>query len=248
MSVWKRPNLLEWVSALFLFLMTREWLLPLQTLTDTGNLWPFYTIAAGVLLIDVIVPYRWLTLPVKLVGILLLLHTSFIDGPLLGTEWVKALFGQIMHDLPHAFNRDWGSMSLVSRNAMFDVILAVLLSMVTYLVLEQRQGLWFVVLTELYLAVLDTFLPYDADGGIIRTLICGFLLLAISHVTTIAKQADVGGKRGWVLLRSLITPVLIIAVSVGIGYAAPKKEASWPDRSDILQEKKPAQLSVSSKR
>ncbi|MDF2683860.1 MAG: hypothetical protein K0R47_5050 [Brevibacillus sp.] len=229
MSVWKRPNLLEWVSALLLFLMLREWLIPLQELTDTGILWPFLVIAASILIIDQLVPYRWLTLPVKLLVILLLLHTTLFDYPLFGTEWLKELAAQVLRDIPLAFHQDWGAMSPVSRNALFNLLLTVLLSMITYLVLEQRQGLWFVVLTELYLAVLDTFLPYEGDGGIIRTLIYGFLLLAVSHMTTMTKQATLAGNRSWIAIRTLIAPILIIAVSVGIAYSAPKKDASWPD-------------------
>ncbi|WP_238933540.1 transglutaminase-like domain-containing protein [Brevibacillus choshinensis] len=229
MRVWKRPSLLEWVSALLLFLMIREWLLPLQELTDTGMLWPFLGIAAIVLILDQIIPYRWLTLPIKLVVILFLLHTTLFDTSIFGTQWLKELAAQMLRDIPHAFQQDWGAMSPVTRNALFDLLLTVLLSMITYLVLEQRQGLWFVVLTELYLAVLDTFLPYEGDGGIIRTLIYGFLLLAVSHLTTMTKHATLAGNRSWIALRTLIAPILIIAVSVGIAYSAPKKDASWPD-------------------
>lgn len=229
MRVWKRPNLLEWVSALLLFLMLREWLIPLQELTDTGILWPFLVIAASVLIIDQLIPYRWLTLPVKLLVILLLLHTTLFDYPLFGTEWLKELSAQILRDIPLIFHQDWASMSPVSRNTLFDLLLVVLLSMITYLVLEQRHGLWFVILTELYLAVLDTFLPYEGDGGIIRTLIYGFLLLAVSHMTTMTKHATLAGNRSWIAVRTLIAPILIIAVSVGIAYSAPKKDASWPD-------------------
>jgi len=229
MSIWKRPTLLEWVSALLLFLMLREWLLPLTVLTDTGILWPFLTIAAGVLVMDTLVPYRWLTMPVKLLGVLLLLHSTLFDYPLFDAEWLKLLSGQIMRDIPLAFHQDWASMSPVSRNALFDFVLVVLLSMIAYLVLEQRQGLWFVVLTEMYLAVLDTFLPYEGDGGIVRTLIYGSLLLAVSHLTTMTKHAALAGNRNWIALRSLLAPIVIIGVSVGIAYTAPKLDASWPD-------------------
>ncbi|MFD2368625.1 DUF4129 domain-containing transglutaminase family protein [Brevibacillus sp. GCM10020057] len=229
MSILKRPTLLEWISALLLFLMLREWLLPLQELTDTGVLWPFLTIAAGVLVMDTLVPYRWLTLPVKLLGLLFLLHSTLFDYPLFDTEWLKALYGQILRDIPLALHQDWASMSPVSRNAMFDLVLIVLMSMITYLVLEQRQGLWFVVLTEVYLAVLDTFLPYEGDGGIVRTLICGFLLLAVSHLTSMTRHAKLAGNRSWLMLRSLLAPIVVIGVSVGIAYTAPKMDASWPD-------------------
>ncbi|MFP3393311.1 DUF4129 domain-containing transglutaminase family protein [Brevibacillus sp. SIMBA_040] len=229
MNVWKRPTILEWVSALLLFLLLREWLFPMQELTDTGILWPFYIIAAGVLIIDVLVPFRWMTLPIKLLGLLWLLHATLFDTPLFGTEWLDELYGNIVRDFPLALQQNWADMSLVSRNAMFDLALLILISMLTYLVLEQRQGLWFVFLTELYLCVLDTFLPYDASAGIVRTFIYGFLLLTVSHLTKMTSMATLAGKKARILGNSVLASLLIIAISVGIGYAAPKKDASWPD-------------------
>ena len=229
MNVWKRPTILEWVSALLLFLLLREWLFPMQELTDTGILWPFFMIAAGVLIIDVLVPFRWMTLPIKLLGLLWLLHATLFDTPLFGTEWLDELYGNIVRDFPLALQQNWADMSLVSRNAMFDLALLILISMLTYLVLEQRQGLWFVFLTELYLCVLDTFLPYDASAGIVRTLIYGFLLLTVSHLTKMTSMATLAGKKVRILGNSVLASLLIIAISVGIGYAAPKKDASWPD-------------------
>ncbi|MEJ8548543.1 transglutaminase TgpA family protein [Brevibacillus borstelensis] len=229
MSVWRRPKGLEWLAALFLFLMLREWLLPLSELTDTGTLWPFYMIAAGILLIDLVVPYRWLTFPVKLFGILWIIHWQFFATPLVSTEWLYEVYASLVRDVPLAIHQEWTSMSLISRNLLFSLMLTVLISMVTYLVLEQRQGLWFVFLTELYLAVLDTFLPYEADGAIIRTLIYGFMLLAVAHLTAISKQAPIAGKRRWTLWNTLIAPVLILAVVVSVAYAGPKKDPVWPD-------------------
>lgn len=229
MHEWKRPTLLDVISSLFLFLLVREWLLPLQVLTDTGDLTPFYWIAAGVILVDLLMPYRWLSFPFKAIGLLWLLHRTHFETPFWERKWLIELYQNIVHDIPLVLAQDWGAMSILSRNALFDLMLIVLISMITFLVLEQRQVLWFVVMTESYLALLDTFMPYEADGGIIRTLIYGFLLLAITHLTKMTRMATVNGKRGWVLANSILAPMLIIAMSVGIAYAAPKKDASWPD-------------------
>ncbi|WP_421617180.1 transglutaminase TgpA family protein [Brevibacillus sp. TJ4] len=229
MKIWKLPSVLEWGAAVLLFLLLREWLLPLQSLTDTGFLWPFYSIVAISLIIDLFVPYRWLTFPVKLLGILVLLHATFIQSPLWDLEWLEAVYGQFVRDIPLAFQQEWLEMHPISRNLLFDVMLIALASLISYLVLEQRQVLWFVVMSELYLAVLDTFMPYEADGGIMRALIFGFLLLAITHLGKVSQNATFTGKRGWVLANSLLAPLVIIAVSVGFAYAAPKKDPSWPD-------------------
>lgn len=108
MSVWKRSTIWQWISALLLFFMLREWLLPLQELTDTGVLWPFLVIVAGVLVIDVAIPHRWATLPLKVLGLLWLLHATLFDAPLFATDWLAELYRHIVHDLPLAFRQDWG--------------------------------------------------------------------------------------------------------------------------------------------
>lgn len=229
MSIWRRPQGLEWAAALCLFLMLREWLLPLGELTDTGTLWPFYVIVAGILLIDLVVPYRWLTFPLKLAGILWVVHRDFSDTAFFSKDWLIQVYTSLLRDLPLAMQQDWTTMLPLSRNLLFDLMLVLLISMVTYLVLEQRQGLWFVFLTELYLAVLDTFLPYEADGAIIRTLIYGFLMLAVAHLHTMSRRAPVVGKSRWTIWRALLAPVLIVTFAVGVAYAGPKKEPIWPD-------------------
>jgi len=227
--MWKRPKALEWLAAVFLFLILREWLLPLKELTDTGALTPFYCIVAGVLLIDLVVQWRWLTFPFKVIGILWLLHSHYFATPFFDGEWLREVYVRLANDIPLLLQQNWVEMSPISRNGLFYLLLITLVSLLTFLVLEQRQGLWFVFLTELYLAILDTFLPYEADGGIMRTLIFGFLLLAVSHLNAISKAASVAGKGRITLWNTLVAPLLIISLTVGIAYAAPKKAASWPD-------------------
>ncbi len=227
--VWKRPKGLELLAAAFLFLMLREWLLPLKDLTDTGELSLFYWITAGVLLIDLVIQWRWLTYPIKIFGVLWLLYSEYFVTPFFDTEWIKELYVRIMHDVPLILQMNWTEMSVISRNGLFYLLLVTLVSLLTYLVLEQRQGLWFVFLTELYLAILDTFMPYEADGAIIRTLIIGFLLLAVTHLHAMQKVAAIADKGRVTWWNFLVAPLLIISLTVGIAYAAPKKAASWPD-------------------
>ncbi|MGE7271322.1 DUF4129 domain-containing transglutaminase family protein [Brevibacillus panacihumi] len=248
MYEWRRPTILDMISALFLFLLLREWLLPLQELTDTGALWPFYTIAGTVILMDLFLPYRWLTFPFKLLGVLWLLHAAFFDTSFWEKEWLIDLYAQIVRDMPLVLSQDWGAMSVISRNGMFDLMLLVMISMITYLVLEQRQVLWFVVMTEAYLALLDTFMPYEADGGIVRSLLYGFLLLAISHLTKVTSIATLNGKRGWMVANAIMAPLLVLGVSIGIAYTAPKKEASWPDPISYLMGSDQATTAVGMKK
>jgi len=225
----RQTGLLDWLAALFLFLLLREWLLPLPELTDTADLSVFMYILGGALLLDMIGKWRSLTFVLKMLGILWLLHDNFFVTPFFDTEWIKELLIRLQSDLPLALQQNWVEMSPVSRNALFYLMLMLMVSLLSYLVLEQRQGLWFVFISEAYLAVLDTFMPYEADGAIIRTLIYGFLLLAVIHISSLDKWMTGNSRSRFSYVKSLLAPVLIISLTVGVAYGAPKKAASWPD-------------------
>ncbi len=228
-QVFRRVRLLDGLAAGCLFLLLREWLLPLPALTDTADIRVFLSICAGVLLLDLLLAWRWLAFLLKLAGVLWLLHDAFFATPLFDASWIGEMMARLRHDVPYVLEQNWLAMSLISRNLLFDLMLVALGSLLSYLVLEQRQGLWFVFLTEVYLATLDTFLPYDADGGIIRSLIAGFLLLAILHLRHMEKLVFGQRRNRLAYGKSLVAAVMVIALSVGIAYGAPKQAASWPD-------------------
>lgn len=224
----RRVNAMDWLAAVFLFLLLREWLLPLPSLTDTSEVAPFLYLAAGILFLDLLLEWRWLATTLKLGGGLWLLHHTFFVTPLFAPEWLKEVYVRFVQDVPLIYAQNWPNMSPVSRSLLFYLLIVILVSLLSYLVLEQRQGLWFVFMTEAYLATLDTFMPYDADGGIIRSLIAGFFMLAVLHFSAMEKLAG-KGKNRFAFWKSLLAPVLIISLSVGVAYSAPKQEASWPD-------------------
>lgn len=227
-------RVLDWLAALFLFLLIREWLLPLPVLTDTGDLTSFYLLAGGVLLCDLFIASRLLAALLKLAGIGYLLHSGFFVTPLFDTRWLSELAERLVRDVPLIFQQNWLEMSPITRNLLFDLMLVLIVSLLFFLIVELRQGLWFVILTEGYLATLDTFLPYEADGAVIRSLVVGFLLLATIHFASVAAaaHAPVRGKMG--VWRMLLAPAMIICLTVGVAYAGPKKEPSWPDPVPFL--------------
>ncbi len=227
--LFRQPNLLDWLAAIFLFCLLREWLLPLLELTDTAELGAFYYIIAGVLVLDTLLRARWLTIVANLGLVFWLIHHSFFVTPFFQVEWIKDLVAGIERDIPLAMQQKWLEMSIISRNFLFYLLLLCLVTLLSYLVLRQRQAMWFVFITEAYLAILDTFMPYKADGAIMRALVAGFLLLAVTHFTSMARTASARDSTNRSYGKLLLAPVLIIGVTVGIAYLAPKHDAIWPD-------------------
>lgn len=227
-QIFRRVKAMDWLAAIFLFLLLREWLLPLTELTDTSEVTPFLLLTASVLLIDMLFEWRWLGVLLKLGSGMWFLHQTFFVTPFFKLQWMQETYERFVQDVPLLYTQQWLGMSPVTRSLLFYLLILVLVSILGYLVLQQRQGLWFVFLTEAYLATLDTFMPYDADSGIIRALIAGFIMLAVLHFSAMEKLAG-PGKSKLTYWKSLIAPLLIISFSVGFAYSAPKANASWPD-------------------
>ncbi|MGD8191786.1 DUF4129 domain-containing transglutaminase family protein [Brevibacillus ginsengisoli] len=228
LQFFRRVKVMDWLAAIFLFLLLREWLLPLPILTDTSEATPFLLLTAGVLLIDMLFEWRWLGFLLKMGFGLWMLHQTFFETSFFKMEWLRETYERLIHDIPLLYSQQWLAMSPVTRSLLFYLLLLVLISILSYLVLQQRQGLWFVFMTEAYLATLDTFMPYDADAGIIRSLIVGFIMLAVLHFSAMEKLAGPGQSK-LTYWKSLIAPLLIISFTVGVAYSAPKADASWPD-------------------
>lgn len=220
---------LDWLAAAFLFVLVREWLLPLLHLTDTGDLTAFYYLTGGVLAVDLLLRSRLFGSVLKLAGLLYQLHQNFFLTPLFGKEWMLEIYVRLQRDIPLAVSQHWTEMSPITRNLLFYLLIVGMLSLLSYLVLEQRQALWFVIMTETYLATLDTFLPYQADGAIIRALVAGFLLLAVTHFSAMQQLAPSRGNQQWSDWKTLIAPIMIIALAIGVAYAGPKQAPAWPD-------------------
>jgi len=227
--LFRQTRALYWLASVFLFLLLREWLLPLTVLTDTAELQSFYYVIGFVLFVDLLMHSRAVAFVSKLVFSLWLVHSSYFVTPFFDLMWLTEVYSRFITDLPFILQQDWLLMSPITRNLLFYLMLVTMVSLVSYLVLEQKQTLWFVFVTEAFLATLDTFMPYEADGAIIRALVAGFLLLAIVHFAAIEKSVSPYGQNRFLYVKSLVAPLMIICLSVGVAYAAPKNEPAWPD-------------------
>ncbi|OAJ75019.1 hypothetical protein AYJ08_06440 [Brevibacillus sp. SKDU10] len=235
-SFLKQKKALEWLSALFLFLLLREWLLPLPSLSDTGSISSFLYLVAGIILVDITFRSHWLGLLIKIIGALVIFHAAFVEISFFNPEWILQTLQAVSEDFTKIVNQEWANMSIISRNLLFSGMILVLVSLLNYLVLEQRQGLWFVFITISYLAVLDTFMPFNGSGAIMRTLLIGFMLITTLHLSAIQKGFIYRGTQS-AIWKTLVVPLMIVSLAIGVGYASPKAEPNWPDPIGFLQGK-----------
>ncbi|MBO8171682.1 MAG: hypothetical protein H0Z33_07325 [Bacillaceae bacterium] len=220
----------KWTIVVIMLLMVYQWLKPLQAISDTGNITYFIGSFVAFVLIDLTLSqYKIPAILLRIVIIGFVVHNIFIDIPIIYFTWLSVAWEQISGDFHLLFTPKMLEMSPLSRTFYFMIFLSFAESILFYWLVHRKTGLWFIVLTVGYLATLDTFTPYDAGRAIIITLIAGFILLAVLHLTKMVEMFEVSQKQGRWMLNWLLSAFLVIALMMGVAFAAPKSPPSWPD-------------------
>lgn len=213
---------------MFSFLLLWEWLRPLKELTDTGHL----SVFLAFVFISLMMSYFGMPLiPSSLIKVIFTLysvHFMYFEGTFFSSKWFGLLIGNLQSNFGSVMNAEWTELTNVFRTLLFFVLLWLMSYLIHYWLISRKQIFVFFFMTLIYITVLDTFTPYEADVAIVRTVIAGFAVMGMLAYYRIADRAlvkkNLEGAKKWML-----PLVAMILFSVGIGYAAPKADPIWPD-------------------
>jgi transglutaminase-like putative cysteine protease len=213
---------------LFSFLLLWEWLRPLKELTDTGHL----SVFLAFVFISLMMSYFGLPIIpsslIKLVFVLYSIHFMYFEGTFFSSAWFVLFIKNLQNNFGFVLNAEWTELTNVFRTLLFFILLWLMSYLIHYWLISRKQIFVFFFMTLIYITVLDTFTPYEADAAIVRTVIAGFAVMGMLAYYRIADKALV--KKNLDSAKKWMVPlVAMIALSVGIGYAAPKAEPIWPD-------------------
>ncbi|MBM6618624.1 transglutaminase-like domain-containing protein [Bacillus suaedaesalsae] len=215
------------------FLVLWEWLRPLDEVTDTGNLSIFlYFIALSYLLSYFSVPFV-VSFSAKVLLIAYFIHDLFFDGGFFSQEWISAFFSDIVTNFFYMMNADWWEMTNSFRSLLFFVLLWLLAYLMEYWIVQLKKILLFLLMTITYLAVLDTFTPYDSDQAIVRMVVFGFIILGLLKLDRLKEQESLFvHKKLW--MKWLVPLITVTVLTTTVGYFAPKAAPVWPDPIPFL--------------
>ncbi|MDC3417473.1 DUF4129 domain-containing transglutaminase family protein [Aquibacillus salsiterrae] len=222
-------NLYQFIVYLCGFLLFWEWLRPLSIVTDTGNLSLFVMYTAFCFLISILQVKWWLSIPLKLAGLIFVIDGLFISERLFSKAWFYLLYTHGRYNLEVIFQRDFTEMTALFRSFLFLLLLWLMSYLLYYWFVVAKRIFLFVLLTFIYITVLDTFTNYDASIAIVRMFLVSLVAMGItSHLNMVEKESikEIGFKR---LTAWLLPLISIILFSTVIGYAAPKFDPQWPD-------------------
>lgn len=211
-----------------------EWLLPLPYITDTGYIFVFVVATFFFFLINFLQLPSLVVLLLKIVIIYVGLHYIFFEGPV----WQMQSYLYVMNDLFENFIYILSGQILqltdLFRSLLFFVLLAAMSYLLHYWIVHVKRIFIFLLLTVVFVTILDTFTAYDATLAIIRIFVIGFLLLGFVRIIRKMEESDVVVRSKWLFSRLLLSLTSVILLAGLLGIAGPKFEPQWADPVPFL--------------
>ncbi|MDV6378359.1 transglutaminase [Sporosarcina sp. GW1-11] len=232
-----KKSRLNWKALVFLYglsvILLWEWFIPIMELTDFGNasLFLIYILLFFILaLVDV---NWWISAILQVVYILWAIHYIYFDQLLLSIDTIAVILADVKQNVLLLVQGELGELSNSFRTLLLFVLIWMIAYLIRYWIEVRNSMMMFFALTVLFVALLDTFSPYDASASIVRIMIVG--LLVVGYVTLIhltgEEQTSIRPKR--LLLLSL--PLLLFVSIVGLlAKNAPVHPPAWPDPVPFL--------------
>jgi len=213
---------------LFGFLLLWEWLRPVDELTNTGNIYIFLGFLALSLALSFMKVRILPASLAKIIYILYFIHHYYFEGSFFQFSWILLFLADVWENIGYCFQMNWDSLSFEFRSILFFVLLWLMSYLIHYWLIVRKQIFIFFFMTLVYITVLDTFTPYEADGAIVRTVVLGFGVMGMLTFYRLLENEVIKNKGTF--LRKWILPLMVmIGASVALGFGAPKADPIWPD-------------------
>lgn len=223
---------LLYLCGFFLFL---EWLYPIGEFTDIRNLSIFIIYAVFCFLISAFDMRWWITMLIKALGLLLIIRSLFINDPLWGDFSFQALYVELSTNLNSLFSGNWYQITDIFRSIMFFLLIWMISYLIYYWFIVMKRILLFILLTFIYITLVDTFTYYDASFTIIRIFMISFIALGMANIFKVIEHQQIAFSwvKNW--QRWMIPIMGIVFLTALVGYFAPKYGPQWPDPVPFLR-------------
>ncbi|WP_404996708.1 transglutaminaseTgpA domain-containing protein [Caldifermentibacillus hisashii] len=227
-TIRKQKGLQTFILYVIGFILIWEWLRPLQQITEIKNLPVFL----GFLVIGFVLSFlgvHWiLRIIINGCYMILVINHLYYQEPLITLLKLDTIIKDFALNIGHVFRMDWLGLTNSFRTFLLFVTLDCIVFLYTFWVKKRKGIFFFVLITIIYLAILDTFFPFQADYAVIRTFIIGLAATGLAHFSKLVEQERL--TVSFALIKRWPIPlVVIILVCAGVGIVIPKPGPIWPD-------------------
>ncbi|WP_367019052.1 transglutaminaseTgpA domain-containing protein [Priestia koreensis] len=230
----RRNPLLTVVMYMGIFVLLYTWIKPISEVTSTASAMLFTVFIILNCFLSFLRVSVWMSFITKWLYIFYSLHYWYFDNPLFDFTWVGDLFQTMGNDFSLIGSFNISSISNEFRSILFFILLWLVSYLLIYWVFYQKRIFTFIVLSVVYIAVLDTFTTYDGKSAIITMVLIGLLFVGILRIERVGKL-EFSSKAPARKLVFILPFILVLLVSTTIAYALPKAKPQWPDPVPFLK-------------
>lgn len=216
------------------FLLFLEWIYPAVEVGETADLRLFLYYAIFCFLLSFVQIRWWITFPLKLIGLLVVIQKLFFAGSLFDPAWLHTFYAEMLVNSEALMQRDWYSFTNIFRSVLFLSLIWLMSYLIHYWFIETKRIFMFVLLTIVYLGLLDTFTTYDATYAMIRSFVLAFLSFALIQFMKEILDERITMSLVKRTFAWLIPLSLILLATTSIGIIAPKYGPQWDDPVPFL--------------
>lgn len=210
------------------FLLLAEWLTPVITLTDTGHKTLFLVFIAISLAMAYFQVHWGISALVKTFYIMWFLILVYTETTFFSFEALGFILADLRVNLEALFAQDWAETTDIFRTVLFFSLLWMAVYLIHYWVSFRLSIFLFYILTVIFIAVLDTFSPYNGDTAIIRIMVVGLMLAGLLHLARWLESHRINETIE--RLATYVIPLfLMVAASTALALYLPKAGPLWPD-------------------
>lgn len=208
-----------------IFLILREWLVPIMTLTNTGYFSLFLTFVLICLTLGLFKARIFISWPIKIAYIIWFLAHVYHDGTMTTSTF---LVNELKYNQDILLSGNWVLVSDAFRTSLFFILIWMLIYLIQHWVNVRLTIYYFLVLTVFFIATLDTFTEYDGTMAIIKVMILGLVMTSMLFIKRLMQATNM--QKDWTSYLTFITPIIVLVAVAGIvAIILPKAEAQWSD-------------------
>lgn len=221
-----------YAAALILFL---EWLYPLVIVFEDTRIDMFIIFTVACFIIIYMRLNRVITFLIIGGIFLIIIHILYFEMSIFNLSWIFILFNEIWLNINLMTSGRWFDLTVLFRTLLCLLLIWSMALLLYRLVAIKKEAFFFIVLTVIMIAVLDTYTIYDGISSIIRIFIISLLILGITGIQKVSdeKNVQLTHKQKWLFW--ILPLIVFVAVVTSAGMQGPKPGPQWNNPFTFLE-------------
>lgn len=206
-----------------------EWIRPLNAIAEFEHVYLFILYAIFCFGLTYIKCPTWLSFLFRTIGLVLIIHYVFLPSPIFSEYWYQTVQMEWQTNLVALLDRNWYQFTDLFQSLLFLMIIALVSYLLYFWLITMKRVFVFIIITIIFVTIMDTFTPYQADQAIIRLVMISLLMFMINNYLKRVEQKQLTIDLAQWFQRVLV-PLVLAMIAIGVlAYFAPKSEPVWPD-------------------